>query len=156
MAQDVEVVELCDIQADTTSVPFLRQYKYNVATGALLTVTDTQLNGTTAYVVTGTPEPCVGEDAAAAPITLTTRNRTLQGAGAGAQWTPADVAGTLVSLTWVVMTGAAVAQDSAGTNARAIAGFGGTWSAEDANEILPPTSITIEVGATALVTWTER
>ena len=48
---------LCDLQADTSIVEFLRTYTYD-ETGAPTGFTDTELDGSTAYAPTGTVRDC--------------------------------------------------------------------------------------------------
>ncbi len=55
-AADAEYEILCDVQPDGSSTPFLRHYT-TTGTGALA-MSDTLLDGTTAYVPTGTVARC--------------------------------------------------------------------------------------------------
>lgn len=54
--RDQEVLVLCDSAA--VPVRFLRRYNYNLSTGALVSVVDTTLNGTTPFVPTGAVGVC--------------------------------------------------------------------------------------------------
>ncbi|MER6632314.1 hypothetical protein ABT301_29540 [Streptomyces sp. NPDC000987] len=56
-ALDAEPVQLCDVQADGSSLPFLRHLRYD-ETGTPVSVLDTTLDGVTAYTVTGTAGTC--------------------------------------------------------------------------------------------------
>ena len=76
---------------------------------------------------------------------------------ADAAWTPgADVVGTLVSVTYTVITGTANVLDANGTAANALpAGVTATWSVEDDNTLTGPQSIDA-VGGLTLVHWLQR
>ncbi|MER6975701.1 hypothetical protein [Streptomyces carpinensis] len=54
---DTEIVQLCDVAADGTTTPFLRQLTYEPGADAP-TVTDTALDGVTAYTPAGTVGTC--------------------------------------------------------------------------------------------------
>lgn len=54
--RDQEVLVLCDSAA--TPVRFLRRYNYNLSTGALVSVVDTTLDGSTPFVPTGAVGVC--------------------------------------------------------------------------------------------------
>lgn len=54
---DSEIETLCDVQDDDSIVSFLRLYVYD-ADGNLVTTDDTELDGITAYAVTGTVYDC--------------------------------------------------------------------------------------------------
>lgn len=54
---DTEPQVLCDVSAAGVSTPFLRRYSYSAA-GLLVGTNDTQLNGSTGYVPTGTVMDC--------------------------------------------------------------------------------------------------
>ncbi|MFJ6565596.1 hypothetical protein ACIQMV_38305 [Streptomyces sp. NPDC091412] len=58
---DREFLALCDVAADGTSVPFLR--RFSVTPTGTVSATDTELDGTTAYTVTGTANVCLPEPA---------------------------------------------------------------------------------------------
>ncbi|MFI2434641.1 hypothetical protein [Streptomyces sp. NPDC018693] len=59
-AADLDLTVLCDVQADGTAVPFLRDYRRDPATGQINGHTDYGLDGTP-YVVTGTVDTCTAE-----------------------------------------------------------------------------------------------
>lgn len=89
--------------------------------------------------------------------TVTVRSQHRLVAAADAAWTPgADVTGTLLSVSYTVLSGTATVLDSNGTSASVPAGLSATWSVDDDPDILTgPTSIDA-VGGTTYVVWTER
>lgn len=89
------------------------------------------------------------------PVTLTAQQRLV--ADADAAWTPgADVAGTLTSVTFTVLSGTATVTDQNGTVAAGLpAGLTVTWNAEDHDTLSGPQSIDA-VGGQVYVNWTQR
>jgi hypothetical protein len=66
---DVEVLTLCDVQADGTSVPFLRHLTYDTA-GAVSLVVDTGLDGIAPYTPSGTVGTCTAPPSEAREVEL--------------------------------------------------------------------------------------
>ncbi|MGW5925241.1 hypothetical protein ACWF2L_03205 [Streptomyces anulatus] len=60
VTSDLDLTVLCDVQADGTAIPFLRDYRRTPATGLISGFTDYGLDGT-AYAVTGTVGQCSPE-----------------------------------------------------------------------------------------------
>lgn len=88
--------------------------------------------------------------------TVTAQHRLI--GDADAAWTPgADVVGTLLSVTYTVLSGTADVTDQSGTVATGLpAGLTTTWSTEDdANTLSGPQSIDA-VGGQTYVVWTQR
>lgn len=86
--------------------------------------------------------------------TLTAQHRMV--ADADAAWTPGtDVAGTLTSVTYTVISGTATVTDQNGTSASVPAGVTATWSVADGNTLTGPQSIDA-VGGQTYVVWTQR
>lgn len=143
----VEITQLCDVQADGTTVGFLRAITYNPGGG--VTTTDTGLDGVTPYVVAGTVAVCEPDPAA---LTVQAHHQLL---GAAVVWNPP--AG-LVSVTFTVLTGSATVLDSDGTTAAGLpAGLSASWGVEhDAETLTGPQSITADAGSTVYVHWTRR
>lgn len=105
-----------------------------------------------AAVLAANVVPCPSDDI---PVTLNSQHRLI--ADADAAWTPgADVAGTLTSVTYTVLTGTATVVDQSGTSAAGLpAGLTATWTAEDGDVLLGPQSIDA-VGGLTYVVWTQR
>lgn len=116
---DAEFAFLCDDDGAGAVTPFLRRYTTS-STGAV-TVTDTELDGSTPYAPAGTVGACAAP--AAAPVEL---------AAHGTQdtaWSLAANPGT-VSVTLVVYAGAVTATTAEGA-LTVPAGATLTWSGED-------------------------
>lgn len=148
---DVEVYPLVD-STPAGPVQFLRRVVYNSATGAVVSFTDTALDGTTAYAPVGT----VGVDQELfAPVQAHHFD-----ALPGTPWTAASIpAGTkLVALSYSVVSGTATVVDADGTSIATIpTGFSGQWNAQNDREVLtPPTSITPAAASRVLVTMSVR
>lgn len=96
--------------------------------------------------------PCAGDDLVK---TLTAQHRLI--GDADAAWTPgADVAGTLTSVTYTVLSGTATVTDQSGTVAAGLPpGLTATWTAEDDNTLSGPQSIDA-IGGQVYVNWTQR
>ncbi|MER7477438.1 hypothetical protein ABTX60_07245 [Streptomyces sp. NPDC126510] len=69
---DAEIVELCDTAADGTVTPFLRHVSYGTLGGAVAAVTDTTLDGLTAYSPAGAVGRCPQTTDCDSPTTPTT------------------------------------------------------------------------------------
>ena len=146
--RDEELLVLCD----ATPTRFLRRYNYDAATGALLGIVNTTLDGSTPFVPVGAVGVCTSDDT---PRTLSAQARVLTNA---TPWTPgADVVGVLTSVT---VTGTSGLWDMVDQNGTALiglpAGLSLTWNAEDDNTLTGPTSVTPQVGATVVANWTQR
>ncbi|MFI1703046.1 hypothetical protein [Streptomyces griseoruber] len=93
---------LCDVAADGTSTPFLRHF---TSDGTTTTFTDTQLDGTTAYTVTGTAGVCLPVNDCASPTTPTaTVGLCLADGTPIAVTVVRDCAGTVTSEGWINLT----------------------------------------------------
>jgi hypothetical protein len=117
-AADAEYEILCDVQADGSSTPFLRHYTTS-GTGAPA-VSDTTLDGTTAYAPTGTVVRC-----GASPnpqIDSTAQRQT----GAG----NVTIAAGARSVTLLVFAGSPTVAIGGGTAVAFPAGSSGTWSVD--------------------------
>lgn len=90
---DYEVIELCDVAADGTATPFLRRLA--IAEDGTVTVTDTTLDGVTAYTAAGTVGQC--------PVTTPQKTVTPHGTQS-TDWDLAANAGTQ-SVTLLVYSG---------------------------------------------------
>jgi hypothetical protein len=144
---DAEFALLCDDNGAGTVTPFLRRYVASPA--GTVTTTDTELDGSTPYTVTGTVTVCTTPAAVPAELTVHGTQDT--------DWSLAATAG-VVSATLVVYTGTVTATTGDGT-LTVPAGATLTWSAdEDAGATLAGT---LEIAGTApgaswQVIWTTR
>ncbi|KQW11420.1 hypothetical protein [Streptomyces sp. Root369] len=117
-AADAEYEILCDVQADGSSTPFLRHYTTS-GTGAP-SVSDTTLDGTTAYAPTGTVVRC--GTSPNPQIDSTAQRQT----GAGALTITAGAR----SVTFLVFAGSPTVAIGGGTATAFPAGSSGTWSVD--------------------------
>jgi hypothetical protein len=195
---DTDFVE--EVLCDSNGTAFIRLFRFNSATGALISTTNTTLagaafapvgvvglcsdccptvvgngctntgsgfytairatNGTISLIDSVTGAAVLAANIVACPsdntvVTLTAQHRLI--ADADAPWTPgADVAGTLTSVTYTVLSGTATVTDQNGTVAAGIpAGMTATWNVEDNNALSGPQSIDA-VGGQIYVHWTQR
>lgn len=151
---DVENVILCDVDESGVLLgTALAVYNYDSATGAAVgapTFVDPVTGAP--YVPVGTLQVCPGDVTAE---TLTAQARQLTN---GTPWTPGgDVVGTLTSLTVTGVSGLWDMVDSNGTALTGLpAGLTMSWTAEDANTLTGPTSVTPQAGASVVAVWTQR
>ncbi|MFB7114833.1 hypothetical protein [Streptomyces sp. NPDC056291] len=122
------VQPLCDVAAAGTSTPFLRHWTVNNATGLLTPVQDTTLNGTTAYMTTGTVTVCGQQPdqpvlTGVRRVTGTTVVQNLKTEFPGLQ-----------SVSMTVVAGAVNAAMSSGTSQPVPAGASVTWSVSDTDD----------------------
>ncbi|MEU1180642.1 hypothetical protein ABZ464_23880 [Streptomyces sp. NPDC005820] len=142
---DYEVIELCDVAADGTATPFLRRLA--IAEDGTVTVTDTALDGTTAYTPAGTVGQC--------PVTTPQKTVTPHGTQ-NTDWDLAANAGTQ-SVTLLVYSGSVTVTTAEGT-LTVPAGATLTWGVDgDAVDSGLTGTLTIDgaaPGATWQVLWT--
>ncbi|WP_405893703.1 hypothetical protein OG272_15685 [Streptomyces sp. NBC_00104] len=137
---DYEVLELCDVAADGTSTPFLRRLA--IAEDGTVTVTDTALDGTTAYTPAGTVGQC--------PVTAPQKTVTPHGTQ-NTDWDLAANAGTQ-SVTLLVYSGTVTVTTADGT-LTVPAGASITWGVDgDTVDSALAGTITID-GDPAAATW---
>lgn len=195
---DTDFVE--EILCDSNGTAFIRLFRFNSTTGALVSTTNTTLAGA-AFAPVGAVGLCsdccpvvvaegctntgsgryVAIRAANGAITLldaitgaavtqanivacpadatetvTAQHRLI--GDADAAWTPGtDVTGTLVGVTYTVLSGTATVVDASGDSAAGLpAGLTASWNTEDdANTLTGPQSIDA-VGGQVYVHWTQR
>ncbi|MFF3441760.1 hypothetical protein [Streptosporangium sp. NPDC002721] len=122
---DVEFEVLCDVNAGV-STPFLRHYTTDTA-GVVVT-DDSQLDGVTAYTVTGTVGVCAAAATANPQIDSTAQRQT--GAGTVTITTGAR------SVTLMVFAGAPTVSIGGGAAVAFPAGSSATWSVDQGGEAL--------------------
>lgn len=142
---DFEELLLCDDNG-----PFIHRSLYNAETGVFVSATNTTLAGA-AYVPVGTVAAC--GPTPLTPITLNSYHRLV--GDVDAAWTPAEVVGTLTSVTYSILSGTANVIDSGGAVAAGLpSGLSGTWEiTPDTASLNPPQSIDA-VGGSVYVIWT--
>lgn len=150
-AVDLENLILCDVLPDGSVVgAALAVYDYSTGSPSAVPTFVDPLTGAP-YVPTGTLQPCPSDATVQA---LTAQARQLTNA---APWTPAEVVGTLTSLTVTGTGGLWDMVDQSGTVLTGLpAGLSLTWVAEDGNALAGPTSITPQAAATVVANWTVR
>lgn len=146
---DSEVVTLCD-----NNGAFLRHITYD-ANGAVQAVTNTALDGITAYTPVGTVKVC------AASVTLDSRIANVAGTAAAAvtQAIAALVPGgkTMISLSISVLAGTASVTDSAGTVIAALpVGYSANWSSDTTGALNFPQSVTAAINSRVVLVYTLR
>lgn len=75
----------------------------------------------------------------------------------GTPWTPAAAVGSILSVSYTVLSGTATVADHNGTSITLIpAGFAASWSVDEDQDVLTPPQSIASVGGRILVVWTER
>lgn len=147
---DLEPKVLCDVSATGVVTQFLRQYMRDSA--GVLTVKDTALDGTTAYVVAGTIKICD-------PQTTTVESRMFDVVASTtktfASLIPAGR--VMISASVSIIAGTATITDANGTAITLLpTGFSTNFAAEVNGTLTPPINVITQAASRAIISYTLR